>query len=101
MSDGAASDAITASVESRTSQEHVSVLGFNHVDNGLFGFFQVLVEVGVTADNSGNDLSLIAESLIESCARAYNALSQLRFDISLIRLFCLSLQHLTLLNLVQ
>ena len=35
VSDGAASDAITASVESRTSQEHVSVLGFNHVDNGL------------------------------------------------------------------
>ena len=80
--DGAASYAVTASVECRTSNEQIWILRFNHLQNLSLCFFKVLVEVGVAADYGSNNFCLIAPSLVERKTWAYRTFAQLSWNVS-------------------
>lgn len=80
--DSTASYAVTTSVECRTSNEHIWVLRFNHLENLSLSFFKVFVEVGVAADDGCNNFSFFAPSLIECETRTYWTFTQLSWDVS-------------------
>ena len=82
FSDSTASYAVTTSVECRTSDEHVWVLGFNHLKNFSLCFFKVFVEVGVTTDDGCNNFCFVAPSCIECETRTYWTFTQFSWDIS-------------------
>ncbi len=69
--DCGAGDTVAAGVERGTRDEEIRFFFFNHGEDGLCGFFQILVEPGVAADDGGRDLGFIAEVLCERKTRAY------------------------------